>query len=115
MNRAQIIEMAVWSYGLKATEQEIAFAMAAADHALEEAAKRIKELEQAMESQKDEWLSWNAKREDLERNAERWNWWMSDAPKDIQTYLFGCREKWTAEQWNAWADAAIRAAMKGKP
>ena len=47
--------------------------------------------------------------ERLKRDAERWNWWMSDAPKDIQTYLFGCRDKWTTERWNAWADQAIAA------
>lgn len=50
-------------------------------HALNEKAARLElerqlvEARKQMESQKDEWLSWEAKRKALEKDAERWREW----------------------------------------
>lgn len=62
------------------------------------------ELQAQNEAQKNEWLSWEAKRRNLERDAENWRWWMSDCPKNINAFLEGIEDGWTVEQWSQWAE-----------
>lgn len=47
-----------------------------------------------------------------EADAERFVFWFSDAPKDVNEYLKGVREHWTTDQWRAWIDAALAAPVK---
>lgn len=63
------------------------------------------------------WLTWQAASAQVpaDRDAERWRWWMSDAPKDLNGFMQGVREHWTMDQWNAWVDAEMLAAELKEP
>lgn len=71
-------------------------------------------LQNQMESQKDEWLSWQAKREALEEDAARYRWLRDRlAIEDIDRLVsefFGTPD----EAESVKTDAAIDAAMKGE-
>jgi hypothetical protein len=49
-------------------------------------------------------------RAEASRDAARWRWYMSNTLKSgraMCSYLMGCRERWTLDKWNAWADEAM--------
>lgn len=91
---------------------------------------RIEELERQNEAQKDEWLSWDAKRAALEKDAARWRFSMRYQKRYEETPELRCEamdEMWrkvyqerrrapTREEYEAATDAAIAecAAMAAK-
>lgn len=77
-----------------------------------EAADEIERLRAQLESQKNEWLSWAAKRDALELDAARYRWLRDVSTWQIETD--DTADESATYQWPADdLDAAIDAAMKG--
>lgn len=71
---------------------------------------RVAELQRQNEAQKDEWLSWEAKRAALEKDAARYRWLRDTG--DATWRPFGLREGYSAQQADATIDAAIASAKE---
>lgn len=70
----------------------------------------LAEVRKQMDAQKDEWLSWDAKRSALEKDSERLDW-LAVNPVDALD-LFG-RVTGDFTNWPKWIRGDIDAAMKG--
>jgi hypothetical protein len=87
---------------------------------LERIAELERQLEQArsqMESQKDEWLSWESKRKDMEREAARLNQFLTGDPLTVKmkksTLMYGPnRESEFPQAFRDAIDAAIQSKEK---
>ncbi len=51
----------------------------------------------------------NAKAEKLEKDAERWRWWMSPNERNIAGVVEGSLAGWSKAEWDAFVDQKIAA------